>query len=374
MSFTNFIKKGTLIVLFFSFFLNIHAKSFNQKATIKDIYYIQTKAKKWCAISGEDLDNTYKTNYIAKLSDGNHKQYAALRFLAEDWDAIKDRVVQILVVDASTQKFIDARGAFFVINSSAETKYSKYSKVAFAQKKDALKFQKKYGGDIRDFDFTLYLGTRDIELDQKYFKAKKEKSYKKGQRIFESVCQKIDPNDYPSLIDLKLDIRDKKLCGKIRDKNLQILSLYLWDVKRFGALLENKERMKVPEGSKCPVCGMFVYKYPKWAAKIVTKTHTHYFDGVKDMMKFYFDPKGYGHDNKIKDFLDIQVSDYYTLHQIDAKTAWYVIGSNVYGPMGHELIPFKKKEDAKTFMKNHFGKELISFDNITNDKVWELDK
>ena len=31
--------------------------------------------------------------------------------------------------------------------------------------------------------------------------------------------------------------------------------------------------------------------------------------------------------------------------------AFYVIGSNVYGPMGEELIPFKNEDEAKKFMK-----------------------
>ena len=34
---------------------------------------------------------------------------------------------------------------------------------------------------------------------------------------------------------------------------------------------------------KCPVCGMFVHKYPKWVAEIIFKDGTHaVFDGPKD--------------------------------------------------------------------------------------------
>ena len=32
-------------------------------------------------------------------------------------------------------------------------------------------------------------------------------------------------------------------------------------------------------------------------------------------------------------------AEYYSLTRIDARAAWYVIGSGVVGPMGHELIP-----------------------------------
>ena len=46
-------------------------------------------------------------------------------------------------------------------------------------------------------------------------------------------------------------------------------------------------RESIRSKAKCPVCGMFVNKYPKWTAVIETSDGTnYYFDGVKDMMKF----------------------------------------------------------------------------------------
>ena len=40
---------------------------------------------------------------------------------------------------------------------------------------------------------------------------------------------------------------------------------------------------------KCPVCGMFVAKYPDFVARISFKDGSYaFFDGVKDMMKYYF--------------------------------------------------------------------------------------
>ena len=49
---------------------------------------------------------------------------------------------------------------------------------------------------------------------------------------------------------------------------------------------------------------MFVYKYPRWVAQIHIDNKTHLsFDGVKDMMKYYFEPKRFHHDKK--EFKDI---------------------------------------------------------------------
>ena len=47
---------------------------------------------------------------------------------------------------------------------------------------------------------------------------------------------------------------------------------------------------KIAPADKCPVCGMFVAKYPDFVDQIVFKDGTHaFFDGVKDMMKYYLD-------------------------------------------------------------------------------------
>ena len=132
-----------------------------------------------------------------------------------------------------------------------------------------------------------------------------------------------------------------------------------------------KGLIEVPKEVKCPVCGMFVAKYPKWAARIEADSKNYYFDGVKDMMKFYiFDVDFPFNRNKIE---LIEVTDFYTLKAIDAKQAFYVIGSDVYGPMGNELIPFISKNAAENFMRDHRGEKIILFNEITPHLVMGLD-
>ena len=67
------------------------------------------------------------------------------------------------------------------------------------------------------------------------------------------------------------------------------------------------------------------------------------------------------------------MSDYYTLEAIPAKEAFYVLDPDVYGPMGHELVPFKKRKSAQTFMEEHNGKKIVRFDEITDHMVMALD-
>jgi copper chaperone NosL len=125
---------------------------------------------------------------------------------------------------------------------------------------------------------------------------------------------------------------------------------------------------------KCPVCGMFVYKYPDWLGHIqFVDGSVAFFDGPKDLFKYYLDLKQYNPDKKISDIAAIYVTEYYDVKPIDARKAWYVIGSDVYGPMGHELIPFAAEEDAKAFKKDHKGKEIVVFEGVTPRLIGGLD-
>jgi nitrous oxide reductase accessory protein NosL len=122
----------------------------------------------------------------------------------------------------------------------------------------------------------------------------------------------------------------------------------------------------VSDQTRCPVCGMFVAKYPNWMAQIhyADLSQTKFFDGLKDMMVFYFNPDLY--DGLPREAIkEMFVKDYYSLDWLSARDAFYVIGSDIYGPMGHELIPFKSRNAAESFSKDHHAKEILTFDEIT---------
>jgi copper chaperone NosL len=131
---------------------------------------------------------------------------------------------------------------------------------------------------------------------------------------------------------------------------------------------------KPAPGDKCPVCGMFVAKYPDFVAQIIFKDGTQaFFDGVKDMMKYYFNLAKYNPSKTHADIAGIFVSDYYDLQPIDGLQAWYVIGSDVYGPMGKELLPFKNEAAAQEFKIDHKGTSILPFKDITVELIKTLD-
>jgi len=125
---------------------------------------------------------------------------------------------------------------------------------------------------------------------------------------------------------------------------------------------------------KCPVCGMFVAKYPDWLTAVRFRDGSHaYFDGAKDMFKYLHDPKKYDPAKKPGDIESVMVMDYYSLAWIDARKAWYVQGSDVFGPMGKELISLEKEADAKEFLKDHKGARILRFTEATPEVIKTLD-
>ena len=51
-----------------------------------------------------------------------------------------------------------------------------------------------------------------------------------------------------------------------------------------------------------------------------------------------------------------------------------MVGSDVYGPMGKELMPFQDEAAAKEFKVDHKGTAILSFQAITPALIKTLDQ
>lgn len=121
---------------------------------------------------------------------------------------------------------------------------------------------------------------------------------------------------------------------------------------------------------RCPVCGMFVAPYPDWIATILFQDGSQlFFDGSKDLFRYYFRMPADGSPQGRGQVASIHVTEYYSTKLMRAEQVFFVLGSDVYGPMGKELIPVAGKESAATFLRDHQGTEILGFDQITPDKL-----
>jgi copper chaperone NosL len=149
------------------------------------------------------------------------------------------------------------------------------------------------------------------------------------------------------------------------------VALILFIAPAYGA-----ERQFVQPSSKdkCAVCGMFTAKYANWTAEIAYRDGAYmFFDGPKDMFKYITDMKTYAPARHREDIAALYVTDYYAVSPVDGFKAIYVMGSDVNGPMGSEFIAFRHEADASEFMKDHQGKRILRFQDITPEVVKALE-
>jgi len=211
------------------------------------------------------------------------------------------------VGDYKTKRLINARDAFWVIGGSQAGVMTVRGKWAFADKNEAESFIASYGGELSTFEDALTAARADMGDDSKMIQEKRAKA------------------------------------GGVES----------------GPVAPGDK-------DKCPVCGMFVHKYPHWVSEIIFQDGSVvFFDGAKDLFKFYFDIAKFVPKRSQKDIQAMYVTEYYSAAMIKADEALYVSGSDVYGPMGVELIPFKTEADAKQFTEDHKGKRTLRFRDIT---------
>lgn len=137
----------------------------------------------------------------------------------------------------------------------------------------------------------------------------------------------------------------------------------------------SRDLAKPGPGDRCPVCGMFVARYPEWIATVVYQDgHAHYFDGAKDLFKYLFNLPRWAPGHRLEDQRLIAVTEYYGTTTIDATQAFYVIGSDVLGPMGHELIPLLSREEAEEFLRDHKGRRILRYQEVTPEWLERIDQ
>jgi len=124
------------------------------------------------------------------------------------------------------------------------------------------------------------------------------------------------------------------------------------------------------ESDVCAVCGLSVWRHPEWVAEAVFEDGTEvYFDRPKDLFRFLRHPRRYPRGRRRSKVETAFVTGYYDRDSIPAREALYVLGSDVVGPLGAELVPLGCRADAEEFLVDHAGERIVSFDEVTEEML-----
>lgn len=126
----------------------------------------------------------------------------------------------------------------------------------------------------------------------------------------------------------------------------------------------------ITPGTACSLDGMILADYPGPKGQIrYDKGEPDFFCDTMELMSIYLQPE------QKKRVVGIFTQDMGKTdwkkpqgNWIDARKAFFVVGSKVKGSMGPTLATFAREEDAQSFAKTHGGR-VLRFDEITLDMV-----
>ncbi len=123
----------------------------------------------------------------------------------------------------------------------------------------------------------------------------------------------------------------------------------------------------IESGDECHLCGMLISNFPgpKGETYIKTSDRVKKFCSTRDLFSFILDPE-YRHQVKeiyVHDMSKVPWGSPDDGYFIDARLAWYVVGSTQTGAMGSTLASFSQQSDAIAFSVE-FGGKVHPFSDI----------
>ncbi len=114
---------------------------------------------------------------------------------------------------------------------------------------------------------------------------------------------------------------------------------------------------------ECPLCGMIPARYPLFNCQVVFEDGTYEaFDSASGLLVYLNFPDKTGF--PLKKVGKVFFKDYLDEKWIDADTTWFVVGSEIMGPMGIEFLPVSSKKLALELKNREQGAAVIPFQKI----------
>lgn len=126
------------------------------------------------------------------------------------------------------------------------------------------------------------------------------------------------------------------------------------------------------EDDRCPMCAMRVLDHPEWVGAIqLADGSTYYTCSVRCTLATSMNSDKFLGVAK-EQVTRVRVPHYLAKGKsLDAEKAWYVIDSDVRGPMGLALLTAASEDEAKTLVERHRGR-VIARKDVTMDVLKDL--
>lgn len=131
----------------------------------------------------------------------------------------------------------------------------------------------------------------------------------------------------------------------------------------------------IPAAARCPVCGMYPARFPRWAAQSIFRDGAaHYFDSPIDLFVFLQKVDRYDSRYALNEVAVSFVTDFETGQWIEAQDAFFVHGSSAFGPMRDADLPaFASREVADALTRSRGGR-VLAFTEVTPELIQSLNR
>ncbi len=210
--------------------------------------------ERWCPLCGMNLKMYLQTNNQLTFFDGTKTQTCSIFCAAQIYEKRAAEIDRWEVVDYETKKWIDAKRARWLIESDIPGVMTAVSKIAFLSPDDAKKYQKNHGGSIGTFDDALNRTLSDMGSDKKMIMARVAERTKMGKDLAgKHGCYKCHGEEgkggsasgwntleFSKKLDNRVKIKEvitkgvpgmAGYEGKIDEKDLHSITLYIWSLR-----------------------------------------------------------------------------------------------------------------------------------------------
>jgi copper chaperone NosL len=133
------------------------------------------------------------------------------------------------------------------------------------------------------------------------------------------------------------------------------------------------QSQKIESHKRCPVCGMYPARYPKFNCQIVFEDGSYeaFDNSIGLLVYLHFPDKT---NIKLKPVAGIYFKDYLKEGWLEADRAFFVTGSDIRGPMGVQFLPVDSEQAAEELKKQAKGKDIIHFKMINRQYLIDAAK
>jgi len=139
--------------------------------------------------------------------------------------------------------------------------------------------------------------------------------------------------------------------------------------------LEMLDPRAIPAAARCPVCGMYPARNPRWAAQTLFKDGAaHFFDSPIDLFALLQAVDRHDRRYTSNDVAASFVTDFESGQWVEARNAFFINGSSTLGPMRDADLPaFASRKAADTLVRSQGGK-VLTFAEITPELIRSLSR